>query len=73
MAVKKEQTAKLVLKVQTGTGSNGAAVFNQRSFAHINPLLSDDDFVDIAQALGALQMHTVGAISRQDAAELSKA
>ena len=73
MAVKKEQTAKLVLKVQTGTGSNGAAVYNQRSFAHINPALSDDDFVDIAQALGALQMHTVSAISRQNVAELSKA
>ena len=73
MAVKKEQTAKLVLKVQTGTGSNGVAVYNQRSFAHISPSVSDDDLLDIAQALGALQMYPVGAISRQDAAELAKA
>lgn len=68
MAVKKDQTTKLILKVQTGTNAAGAATYSQRIFAHVNPALSDDDFLAIATALGSLQAHEVGSVNRQDAA-----
>ncbi|MFA6849232.1 MAG: DUF1659 domain-containing protein [Selenomonadaceae bacterium] len=71
MAVKSNQTSKMILKVQTGTSSTGAAVYSTRSFAHINPTLTDNDFVTIGAAVGALQANTVGSINRQDAAKLA--
>lgn len=68
MAVKTDKTSKLILKVQTGTNTAGEPTYSQRSFANINPALSDDDFLAIGTAVAALQSHTVGAVNRQDGA-----
>ena len=70
MSVKKDQTSKMILKVQTGTNAAGAAVYSQRTFANIAPALSDDDFLAIAKGLSSLQSQPVDSIHRQDAASL---
>jgi Protein of unknown function (DUF1659). len=73
MAIKKDQTSKMILKVQTGVNAAGVAAYSQRTFANIDPALSDDDFLAIAKALGSLQSQTVGSIHRQDAASILQA
>lgn len=73
MAIKKDQTSKMVLKVQTGVNATGVAVYGLRTFANIDPALSDDDFLAIAKALGELQSQVVGSIHRQDAASILQA
>ena len=71
MAAKKDmQSTKLVLKVVTGTNTDGKALTAQRSFANVNPAISDDDLLAIGSKLGALQAHDVATISRIDSASL---
>lgn len=74
MAVQRNNASgKLLLKVATGTDKKGATVYSERSFAHLNPVLSDTDALEIGQKLGALQSHDVAAVSRQDNAQLVEA
>ena len=71
MAAKKDtQSTKLVLKVVTGTNTDGNALTAQRSVATVNPAISDDDLLAIGSKLGALQAHDVATISRIDSASL---
>ena len=71
MAAKKDsKSTKLVLKVVTGTNTAGKALTAQRSSAHVNPAISDDDLLAIGSKLGALQAHDVATISRIDSASL---
>ena len=71
MAVKRQDAgSKLILQVETGVNAKGAATYSQRTFAHINPELADEDALQIGKALGALQKHTVRSVHRQDAAQL---
>lgn len=72
MAVNKaEQTAKLMIKVQTGVNASGNPVYRQRSFANMNPALTDEDVLSIGTMIGELQEHGVEAISRQENAVLA--
>lgn len=72
MAVNKaEQTAKLMIKVQTGVNASGNPVYRQRSFANMNPALTDEDALGIGTMIGELQEHVVEAISRQENAVLA--
>ena len=74
MAVNKsEQAAKLMIKVQTGVNASGSPVYRQRSFANMNPALSDEDVLNIGTTIGQLQEHNVESISRQDNAVLAEA
>lgn len=66
MAKRQEHAAKLIVKVVTGANSAGAPTYANRSFAHINPELSDADTLAIGQKLGALQTRQVGGILRAD-------
>lgn len=72
-ATKKNQTSKLIIRVESGVNSSGAAVYSQRTFTHINPALSDDDVLNIGKVLGALQKYPVDSVNRQDAAALAEA
>lgn len=69
--VKAEQSAKLMIKVQTGTNTSGDPVYRQRSLANLNPALTDEEVMAIGQALGTLQAHPIEAIARQDNAILA--
>ena len=71
MAVKKEAATKLALKVRI-EGADGKVAYSQRTFAHINPELSDENAYSIGMMLGALQSHEVVAVTRTDAAGLSE-
>ena len=71
MAVKNDATTKLVIKVVTGITESGKDKYSNRTFQHIAPELSTDDAYAIGTALGALQEHTVGAVSRIDSANLA--
>ena len=72
-ATKSEATARLILKVETGQTAAGAPVYSQRSFAHINPALTDDDVLAIGNALAGLQIRPLGSVHRQDTAKLTEA
>lgn len=70
MAVKANETTKLVLKVETGVNAKGAAVYSQRTIGNINPALSDADMLDIGNAIAGLQSCPLGGVVRQDSANL---
>ncbi len=73
MALKRNgATSKLILRVAVGTDAKGAVAYGQRSFAHINPALSDADFLTVGKAIGALQMYAVSTVNRQDVAKLEE-
>jgi len=70
MATKNSQTTKMILKVVTGTDASGKAVYAQRNFAHIDPAITDDDFLSIGTKLAALQASPLEGVYRQDQAGL---
>lgn len=71
MAVTKEdQKTQLVLKVVTGTATNGKAITKSHSFSAVNPAVSDTDMYNVGVALGQLQTHNVQTIQRIDKANL---
>ena len=73
MAVtQKSATAKLIVKVHTGSNDKGNPVYKQRSLANLNPALTDADAFAIGEGLGNLQMHDVEEIGRQQYAVLVK-
>lgn len=73
MAVKqKSETAKLLVKVRTGSNEKGNPVYKQRAVANLNPALTNDDVFDIGEGLGNLQVHDVEEIGRQAYAVLVK-
>lgn len=72
MATEKiEQSAKLIIKVQTGVNASGKPAYRQRVLANMNPALTDDEVLAIGQAIGGLQQHDIEAVSRQDNAVLA--
>jgi hypothetical protein len=72
-ATKSEAAAKLILKVETGQTSTGVPIYSSRTFANINPALTDDDVLAIGSALAGLQSRSLGSIHRQDTAKLVEA
>ena len=70
MAKKSEQATKLVLKVVTGQKADGTPSTAQRSFANVNPALSDEDLLSLGTKLGALQRYEVASVGRTDSAEI---
>ena len=70
MAKKSEQATKLVLKVVTGQKADGTPSTAQRSFANVNPALSDEDILSIGTKLGALQRYEIAAVGRTDSAQI---
>lgn len=61
----------LRLEVQTGTDANGKPVYRVRSYNRVKPAASDQDVLDVAQALGSLQIYPVSTVSRVNENDLS--
>lgn len=60
----------LTLKVEVGTTASGATKYSNRSISYINPQLSNENAYDDAEAIGALQSHTVAGIIRTNKFDL---
>ena len=71
--VKMNQSAKLIIKVQTKTDANGEAVYAQRSISNLNPAVADSDVYTVGSAVAGLQKYPVETVSRQDTAALANA
>ncbi len=72
-AVKNNPSTKLVLKVVTGTTTDGKALTKSRTFGNVNPALSDDDLLTVGTKIGNLQAHDVATMQRVDTSEISEA
>lgn len=70
--VKKDQSTKLMLKVQIGTTGKGKDKYVQRTFATINPAVSDEDLLAAGTAFGDMQERPLNAVMRQDVCTLSQ-
>lgn len=68
--VKSGESAKLIIKVQTGTNTNGDPTYAQRSISNLNPAATDADVYAVGAAIGKLQEFPVDSVNRQDTAEL---
>lgn len=73
MAVKTNTETKLIIKVQTGTTTEGKATYIQRNFENVNPSLSEDNALDIGKKLAELQKYPLGSVQRQDLVEIAEA
>ena len=68
--VKANETAKLVINVETGVDDKGKTKYSQRSIVALDPAVSDDDARAIGVLYGGLQTCPVGSIVRQSTAVL---
>ena len=59
------------LKLETGINDKGTATYSARSFSGINPALTDDELLGIAEGLAGLQSHTLAEVDRIDTAALT--
>ena len=67
--IDKKSTFKL--RLETGTNDKGTATYSSKSFSGINPALTDDELLGIADGLAGLQSHTLAEVSRVDTATLT--
>jgi len=65
--------SKIVLQLQTGTDSKGAAKLHNRAFPFVKPTAADQDVFDVATAIGNLQTLQVKEIERQNTVTLTVA
>ncbi|EGO62343.1 DUF1659 domain-containing protein [Acetonema longum] len=71
MAVSKvPQSSRVGIKVQTGVSTAGAPVYRVRNLQNVKSAAPDEDVYAVAQAMAALQQHSVVSISRVDEANL---
>jgi hypothetical protein len=68
--IKNADYTRLMVKVNTGLDSNGKAIVKTRTFGNVQAAASNQDFYDVAVALGGLQSHPVEAILREDNGQL---
>ncbi|MBO6179319.1 MAG: DUF1659 domain-containing protein [Selenomonadaceae bacterium] len=68
MATRNEESTKLAVRVEVGSGDDVS--YKNRTFNHIAPNTTDDNVLSFGNRLGALQSHTVNAIVRTDVATL---
>ena len=61
----------LTLKLETGINAKGATTHSPKSFGGINPALTDDELLGVADGLAGLQSHTLAEVSRVDTAALT--
>ena len=71
MVTKTNPTTKLILKVYKTAEKDPKSTL-QRTFAHVNPELSDAALSSIGRKLAALQSHDLLSVSRSDTAELAE-
>ena len=71
MSTLMDKNSTLKLKLETGVNAKGDATCSTKSFSGINPGLTDDELLGIADGLAGLQSHTLAEVSRVDTAALT--
>ncbi len=61
--------SRLQLRLLVGV-DEGTEIFRLRTFGNVKPATSDEDFMDVAAALGSLQIYEVNAVRRLDQSDL---
>lgn len=61
----------LKLKLETGINAKGDATYSTKSFGDINPGLTDDEFLGVADGLAGLQSHALAEVGRVDTSILT--
>ena len=61
--------SRLQLRLLVGV-EEGREIYRLRTFGNVKPDAEDEDIMEVAQALGALQVHEVNAVRRVDQADL---
>lgn len=69
---KKDESVKLMLKVQTGFNEKGKAIIASRTVQNVNPAISEEDVYEIGKAIADLQMYDLKSVSLQETANLSE-
>ena len=68
---RKDATTAIAVSVVSEVTPDGKNKYANRSLRNVNPGLSDDDALSIANKFGALQSREVGAVKRTDTAVLT--
>ncbi|MGM9581411.1 MAG: DUF1659 domain-containing protein [Anaerovibrio sp.] len=61
----------LKLKLETGVNAKGDVTCSTKSFSGINPGLTDDELLGVADGLAGLQSHALAEVGRVDTSVLS--
>ena len=61
--------SRLQLRLLVGI-EEGREIFRLRTFGNVKPDTTDEDLMEVAQALGGLQIHEVNAVRRVDQSDL---
>ena len=61
----------LKLKLETGINAKGEDTCSTKSFGDINPRLTDDELLGVADGLAGLQSHALAEVDRVDTSVLS--
>ena len=70
MAVKSNETSKVVLKVSTGYDPSGKETTAQRTVNRVNPGIDNDTALSLGTQVASLQSYTLSTVTRTDSAEL---
>lgn len=68
--VKNADFSRMMVKVRTGLDTSGKPIVKTRTFGYVKAGLSNQDFYDVAVALGSLQRYPVEAVGREDNGQL---
>ena len=68
--VTKEVSTKLLLKVENGQTPGGKTAYAQRSFADVNPAITNEDLYAVGNGIAGLQANALSAIRRQSTVTL---
>ena len=71
MSQRIDKISSLRLKLETGTNAKGDATYSTKSFSGINPGLTDDELLGVADSLAGLQSRPLSEVSRVDTATLT--
>ncbi|MDK2800159.1 MAG: hypothetical protein PWP27_2363 [Clostridiales bacterium] len=56
--------SRLQLKLTVGTDENGKPIIKTKTLSNVKPSATNQDTMDVAQALSTLQIHTVADVIR---------
>ena len=70
--VTKEVSTKLLLKVENGQTPGGKTAYAQRSFADVNPAITNEDLYAVGNGIAGLQANALSAIRRQSTVTLAE-
>lgn len=70
--VTKEAGTKLLIKVENGLTPGGKTAYAQRSFAEVNPAITNEDLYAVGSGIAGLQANALSAIQRQSTVTLAE-